>query len=64
MPDVKIPEKLYHDLIRFHIYEDEDPVLRARIVSALEKKVEAMARRQNYAETLSERQKRARNERV
>lgn len=64
MPDVKIPEELYHDLIRFHIYEDEDPVLRARIVSALEKKVEAMARRQNYAETLSERQKRARNERV
>lgn len=47
---VLIPESLYYDLIRFHIYEDEDPVLRARIVSALEEKVEAMAKRQTYTQ--------------
>lgn len=60
-----ISDSLYNDLIQFFIYEDKTPALEGKIISALEKKVEAMARRQTYTEkVLSDNQKRARDERV
>lgn len=64
MAKIQITEDLYFDLIRYHIYEDKSPEIEARIVAAIEQKVEAMAKRQTYTETLSGNQKRARDERV
>ena len=46
--NVQIPQELWTDLARYHLLEDPDPALPARIRAAMTRKVEAMARRQAY----------------
>ena len=50
--NVQIPEELFLDLVRFHWMDDKSPELVARIKDGLEVKVKAMAKRQQYRETL------------
>ena len=52
MAKIQIHEDTFYDLIRYHIYGDQDPDLKERITAALEAKVEAMARRQTYTDKI------------
>lgn len=49
-----IPDALLTDLIRYHLLDIKDPETEHRIKSALEAKVEAMGRRQEYAKRISD----------
>lgn len=49
-----IPDALLTDLIRYHLLDLKDLETENRIKSALETKVEAMARRQEYANRISD----------
>lgn len=48
--NVQISQDLWADLARYHLLDDPDPALPARIRAALTRKAEAMARRQAYTE--------------
>ena len=45
---IQIDDTLWADLARYHLLDDPDPALPARIRAAMTRKVEAMARRQAY----------------
>ena len=45
---VQIDDTLWADLARYHLLDDPDPALPARIRAAMTRKAEAMARRQAY----------------
>lgn len=49
-----IPDALLTDLIRYHLLDLKDLETENRIKSALEAKVEAIARRQEYANKISD----------
>lgn len=49
-----IPDALLTDLIRYHLLDLKDLETENRIKSALEAKVEAMERRQEYANRISD----------
>lgn len=48
MSNVQIPQELWTDLARYHLLEDPDPALPARIRATMMHKVDAMARRQAF----------------
>lgn len=45
---IQIDDTLWADLARYHLLDDPDPALPARIRDSMTRKAEAMARRQAY----------------
>ncbi len=45
---IQIEDALWADLARYHLLDDPDPALPARIRDSMTRKAEAMARRQAY----------------